>query len=279
MIKTNKFEELLKCKLCHETLKSPVVLPCYETICAKDLTVDDNGQIKCFFCNEHHTSPTKGFPVDKRTQDFLDLFYDQLIHSSAYKTGKIYLDELEAKFKQVDSLEQDPFNYIYEYFLDIKTKVDIRREEMKLEIDSYSDKLIGDLKRYESECKDCLNKVAELSKDLKASREVYEEIRSQFEDFNLVEKNLLELNIKGEELNKTVASLIHGFKKTLMKNMSYEFKSVPVNVENIFGQIKCTEEASLSDSKILSKADRTTLLQLCNFSEKQNWKLLYSGKK
>ncbi len=274
-----KIEELLKCKVCHEIFKSPVILPCYETICAKDLNVNETAQFKCFYCQEVHTRPEKGFPEDKRTQDFLNLFYDQLIHSSAYKTGKTHLDELEIKFKQVDALEKDPFNFIYEYFLDIKTKIDIRREELKLEIDSYSEKLIEDLKRYEGECKNCLDKVTEISGDLKVSREVYENIRAQFEDLNLFEKKLLELNIKADELNKTVGSQIHGFKKTLMKNMSYEFKSVPVNVENIFGQIKCKEEASLSDSNILSKTDRATLLKLCNFSEKQNWKLLYSGKK
>lgn len=122
MLKTNKFEELLKCKVCKRTFKDPVVLPCYETICRNDLTNID-GKLKCFFCNEHHEHPEKGFPVDKRTQDFLDLFYEQLVHSCAYKTSKASIEDLDTKFKEVNILEKDPYNYIYEYFLEIKTKV------------------------------------------------------------------------------------------------------------------------------------------------------------
>lgn len=125
MQKMNKFEELLKCKVCQSTFKEPVLLPCYETVCQKDLALEAGKySIQCTFCgDEHVANESKGFPVDKRTQDFLNLYFDQLIHGAEYKSGKDCIEDMNAKFKEVETLEKDPQNYIYEYFLELKTKV------------------------------------------------------------------------------------------------------------------------------------------------------------
>ena len=75
--------------------------------------------------------------------------------------------------------------------------------------------------------------------------ELKAEIQTQFNEFNLTEKKLAEINDQSELLNKTVSKQMGYLKKSILKNMSYEFKSVPVNVENIFGTIKCKEEVTI----------------------------------
>ncbi len=125
MLKMNKFEELLKCKVCQSTFTNPVLLPCFETVCQKDLIPTDGKLIiDCKFCGDQHVATAdKGFPVDKRTQDFVNLFFDQLFHGVLYKNGKNCIEDLDSKFKELEVLEKDPHNYIYEYFLELKTKV------------------------------------------------------------------------------------------------------------------------------------------------------------
>ena len=124
-------------------------------------------------------------------------------------------------------------------------EVDLRREELKAEIDSHSDKLIESLKRYENDCTNGLLNVNDISQEITQSRKGFDEIQTQFNEFNLTEKKLAEINDQSELLNKTVSKQMGYLKKSILKNMSYEFKSVPVNVENIFGTIKCKEEVTI----------------------------------
>ena len=43
---------------------------------------------------------------------------------------------------EIGLLEKNAENYIYDYFEDIKRQVDIRREDLKFRIDTYSDQII-----------------------------------------------------------------------------------------------------------------------------------------
>lgn len=103
--------------------------------------------------------------------------------------------------------------------------------------------MIESLKRYDNDCTLGLNlNVSEISKELAESKKCLSDLTKQFNDFNLTENKLTEINERSDRLNRTVSKQMASFKKVILKNMSYEFKSVPVNVENIFGTIKCKEE-------------------------------------
>lgn len=103
--------------------------------------------------------------------------------------------------------------------------------------------MIENLKRYENDCTNGINtNFSEICKDLNDSKKCLTDLTMQFNDFNLTENKLTDINERSDRLNKTVRKQIASFKKVILKNMSYEFKSVPVNVENIFGTIKCKEE-------------------------------------
>ena len=43
---------------------------------------------------------------------------------------------------EIGLLEKNAENYVYDYFEDIKRQVDIRREDLKFKIDTYSDQII-----------------------------------------------------------------------------------------------------------------------------------------
>jgi hypothetical protein len=43
---------------------------------------------------------------------------------------------------EIGLLEKNAENYVYDYFENIKRQVDIRREDLKFKIDTYSDQII-----------------------------------------------------------------------------------------------------------------------------------------
>lgn len=68
-----------------------------------------------------------------------------------YELIKKTAHELNEKLKEVDNPRNDPQNYVYEYFLEFRNEVELRRENFKLQIDEYSNQLIDELRSYEEQ--------------------------------------------------------------------------------------------------------------------------------
>lgn len=73
------------------------------------------------------------------------------MQNSNYELIKKTAHELNEKLKEVDYLRNDPQNYVYEYFLELRNEVELRRENFKLQIDEYSNQLIDELRSYEEQ--------------------------------------------------------------------------------------------------------------------------------
>lgn len=52
------------------------------------------------------------------------------------------IEEANDNMAKIEALENNGENYIKDYFEDIKREVDLRREDLKLKIDDYSDSII-----------------------------------------------------------------------------------------------------------------------------------------
>ena len=48
--------QLILCKICHETLEEPIILPCHKTVCSKHVYNDDSAdpKFKCDLCYMQH---------------------------------------------------------------------------------------------------------------------------------------------------------------------------------------------------------------------------------
>ena len=66
MTKLDQFHKLFTCKACFMILEAPVVLPCGEIICKKD--VEELFPGSCFHCSQKHAIPDEGFPSEKRLE-------------------------------------------------------------------------------------------------------------------------------------------------------------------------------------------------------------------
>ena len=86
MSKVNEFKDTFKCKFCKGILEIPIILPCGETICKKDLPslFINSNKCLCSFCGEEHEQLDKDFPSNKNIQKLLDLQVDQFNYCQVY---------------------------------------------------------------------------------------------------------------------------------------------------------------------------------------------------
>lgn len=176
----------MTCGYCKSFYEQPIILPCHETICRKDLanlyTKSDDTKIrsvKCPFCPNLHEEPVSGFAEDKKTQAVLKQFG---IHSNGSETNGVggsngnngnitngnttsgsnstsssnytnYTNahtcclNLSELYADFNKLRENPYGYIERYFDRVRRVIEDSRKESKNMIDQIYDGFIKDLKK------------------------------------------------------------------------------------------------------------------------------------
>ena len=242
-MKIDKLRHVFKCDYCDQIFEEPIILPCGNKICKKDLSelLISEQKLKCVFCNEEHKEPVEGFPLDQHLQNLLDLNINQLEFGPIYNSGKRHLKKLIEKFKEVDLIRNDPQNYIYNYFSDLRIQVELRREEMKNKIDDYSNEIIESIDKFEKECRETSQKIDELTRELEVSKQTLNKLIQEFDSFDINDKKSSDITYKANELKPKLHSQLHKLKQNLLNNKSYIFKMTELSVDKIFGTLMCSE--------------------------------------
>ncbi len=148
MYKVDKIKNFFDCDLCHELLVDPISIPCGNNVCKSHLDKllkkisKEKSFFQCEICKEEHFIPKKGFKVDKRLQNGLEIQFNTLKLTPIFDECKKVIKTARERVAKIDTLEKNSEGYIYDYFEDIKRQVDIRREDLKMKIDKYSDEVI-----------------------------------------------------------------------------------------------------------------------------------------
>jgi hypothetical protein len=135
MFKIDQAKSLFDCCLCNNMIIDPITLVCGNTICKdhidkmiKDST-DKQKVFKCEMCNEEHSVPTGGFVVNKLLQKASEIKFHDFKLSPIFDECKQLIKETKESAAKIEAIANDPESFIYEYFSDLKNKVDLRREE------------------------------------------------------------------------------------------------------------------------------------------------------
>lgn len=128
----SKFLRKFECKICENTLKSPVFLPCGHSICNKHST--DCTEIYCKQCKKSYSKPYNGFALNLNSNMFLNCWF-----------------QIEALHERFRSIKQKPEDFIGDFFSNLKNKIDIKREELKIYLENYSSQLTCDLELIEND--------------------------------------------------------------------------------------------------------------------------------
>ena len=153
-------------KDCKLILECPVTLSCGNSLCQKHLE-NCSDTFSCFFCDENHHKPINGFVINKSMAKIVDNYFEMdPIKSEIRKL----LNTLTDAIKNYDQIEPDA--YVYEYFEDIRFKIDLHREEMMKEITDRSEEMLKQLKEAEEKCKQNLDKAVKVNNEKLLNEEI-----------------------------------------------------------------------------------------------------------
>jgi hypothetical protein len=182
--------EIIKCPICKQILSSPVFLPCGESICK--IHVVDKKQLLCVVCEEDHTIPNEGLVANKAIEKLIQTKIDKCDFGPEYKNASYSCKKLEKILDEIDLMRRDPCFHIGEMIGELKSEIDLRREELKLTIDNEAEALIKQVSDYQEECKKNLKEKEFLVKanELDANTtEVRVKLKEWSNDLRILESN------------------------------------------------------------------------------------------
>lgn len=148
-------ESILKavtCSDCKLILQSPLILPCFNSVCSKHVLKAEGVQFfYCRPCECDHPIPTTGFAPNSTASLLID------VSLSDYKKANDACEQLESTISQMASFKNDPQRYIQEAIGLLKNNVRLRRKELIREIECKSEHVLVQLCSFESECVSSLN--------------------------------------------------------------------------------------------------------------------------
>ena len=237
MSKVEEFKNTFKCNLCNELLVRPIILPCGETICGKDLKIffNNSDKFQCSICDEEHEQPKKGFPSNKNVQKQLDLQVNQIDfgkNCSKYEECKNKLIEVGNQMKEIDLIEKNPENFVSSYFEKIMNQVDIQREKLIEEINLYSEKTIESIKKIRDDLK-ANEKEFIVSNKFENVKVDLTQMNQDLNSFDINDRKIEQIMTNIEKVKLEMVQRLTQIQNKLLLNQSYEFKPVQINTLNM----------------------------------------------
>ena len=243
MFKSEKIDSLFNCSFCSKLLHEPVFLPCGETMCknhSKEISKKE-----CQFCSENHTIPKSGFTINKIVMKQLESKLNTMnINFSQFNDSKKILQDLNKGLREIESIKNDPANYIWEYFKELNRQVDIRRENIIQETERYSNELIQNIEIIHKECLAKVttkNKTTDCIEDCKAK---LQELNGMFETFEIDDTKHEEImsQKRTKELQKLMEPLVSEYKRDLLCNKSYKLSTSDFKIDKVFGSLSSSDD-------------------------------------
>ena len=212
----DKITNALKCVNCPSVLVSPVFLPCFHSVC-KHHAPAGSKSIICCECGEMHEIPTNGFRDNKPLAEIISTQVHEMDLGQEYNQAKLSWLSYESLINYANVFLTDPSLETYAKINGMKNDVQLKREELKLEIDKESEKLIKQLDDYLVKFRHHLNdeKNKHLELDLEQrSKEAtiqLEKFKNRFDLINAGEKSWTatsnEIDLSKQILSKSLENL------------------------------------------------------------------------
>lgn len=190
---------------------------------------------------------------------------DKLNRGEAFNLAKHSFDILNTKLDAFELVNKDPGYFIDDYFSDLINKIDLKREELKLDIDNFYDKHIEDLKSIKKECLEISEQHKNIANDeIKNLKNEMEQFEKNLKMLNLDESNWKQIEIKSKILTNKIELKLKELKNFFLLGKSYYFKVPKVKIDsNILGQLEIKpNENMLNYSKEITKLNQIIKNQL-----------------
>jgi len=215
-------------------LKNPITLPCGSTIC--QIHIDEILFGSCTFCDAKHELPEGGsFQINTLLAEMLELEVDKIELSPKFNACKGVIEETKTRVDSIEALYKDPAYFIYEYFEDIKRKVDYRREDLKIKIDVYSGEIINKVNETQAYYKSLASQTNHVSDHFEEFRTELNTLACSFDSFKIDDEKYEEIQTKVTAIKPKFDEILEELKGSLIGNNYHEFKFKEIDVKDVFG--------------------------------------------
>jgi hypothetical protein len=153
-------------------------------------------------------------------------------------SAKKVIGEAQKDVSEIESIDKDPENYIYEYFEDIKRQVDLRREDLKEKIDTYSDETIESIDNAQANCQKLSKEVNKLSEDFDYSKKELNYQIIQFFKSKINEQMFQGIKENVSLLKEEFKQMLTTYKSSLIDDKEYSFRFEDVQISKVFGKFE-----------------------------------------
>jgi ElaB/YqjD/DUF883 family membrane-anchored ribosome-binding protein len=153
----DKILDAIKCAICKNVMNLPVILPCGHSICKRhaDEITDVDGLITCYKCGRDY--PKQAFPPNEGLANIIETQIANMDLGPKHKTAKDACDKLDTVIDEIEQLLKDPYYFSHEEINELQRQAQLKREELKIQIDNEFDKFDNKLEEYKTSCKSFLS--------------------------------------------------------------------------------------------------------------------------
>ena len=247
MYKVDKIKNFFDCDLCHELLVDPISIPCGNNVCKSHLDrllkkiSKEKSFFQCEICKEEHFIPKGGFKVNKRLQNGLEIQFNTLKLTPIFDECKKVIKTARERVAKIETLEKNSECYIYDYFEDIKRQVDIRREDLKMKIDKYSDQVIQSIEGTQVNYIKISKQVNQISTNIEQSKKELDDYVKRFDTLDINDSKFEAIKQGVAVMNGKFDKIILDYNNALIGNKKYSFQFYEIPIADIFG---CFYDAS-----------------------------------
>jgi len=247
MYKIDQVKNLFDCEQCNQLLVVPVTLPCGYSVCKRHLdekleSSSKKIKLDCELCEEKHFIPENGFAINKRIQNALNIKLNSLKLNPVYDECKQEINDAENNIQNIENLDKDPENYIFDYFEELKRQVDLRREQLKLQLDNSSDEIIQSIESAKENCIKLSKETIKISTEIEKSKEELTELVGRFDTFEIDNEKFEEIRESLTVLNEDLTRKLEEFKESIIGDKNYILEFQEIDIKSLFGSFKEVEK-------------------------------------
>ena len=213
------------CSQCNQPYNEPIVLPCGNSICRKDLVIFQHNM--CVFCNEDHSRAS--CPENKSIKKL----------ASKYNETKSNCAELSRNFKEIKCAEQAAKTQVSSHLRKLREEINSKKDFIKNYLNSLVENQHGELltqmsavEQFYASQIDLANKTRNL-----ALENVIENLFSN--NVKIYEKEWDQLNENHAQIKENTSQIVNRFNNLKNSITKCYLESFDVNIKSMkYGEIK-----------------------------------------
>jgi hypothetical protein len=244
MFKVEKIKSSLDCDVCKKLLVDPMVMSCGKFFCKSHLTqliinnkFNRKNTFICGICQEEHFIPKNGFKINDRLQELLELRLNEIKPSAMFEECKKELEKAKENEVKTELLKKNAEKYTYDYFEDIKRQVVIRRDNLKIKIDKYSEEIIKSVELNQKNYIKLSKEVNKITENIEKSKKDLNELISRFDTLEFNDEKFKDIKISVAAVNQEFHKMLAVYQDSLIGNKEYTFDFKESPIEDIFGRV------------------------------------------